>query len=455
MIRFALGCLLMLAGTAVAAGNVLLVTDTEDDYLAFRPDLRLVAANALNQLRDYEVAPATTQVRPDSDARIEAMNKAALDAGLDTLAVVTLYTPARRTATLTTTFYNTRTGELSLQRALEFRLTDDVPALLAQLEYELPLVLKRAFRELGTVVRVSGDELIFDLGINTGVEVGDLYRVFRRGEEIRDARGDSYGYVDDQSGIIEVVSVSSVYAVAQIKLGRLSIRSNDWVERADPSVQADGTILSKLDDQVAISLGREAGVTPGSYFAVFKTIKPITEDDAFREIIGRIRINSVSNGVARGEIARSDHYDLAKALIEEGDAVEEVSYRHRNQFVVGQNSFSILNAPEQSWFAGFQFDSASDIDLAYRVRGSYGDLWYLSLGLVSAIGHSESFRYGLDGIYGPDGPGTQLFVEVDIPTPLDDNLRFSLESGYLLGALEEKEGVNISLSVKLGLDALF
>ncbi|HET8903127.1 MAG TPA: hypothetical protein VFN16_03960 [Saccharospirillum sp.] len=46
-------------------------------------------------------------------------------------------------------------------------------------------------------------------------------------------------------------------------------------------------------------------------------------------------------------------------------------------------------------------------------------------------------------------------LEEDIPTPLDDNARFSLESGYLLGAIEEKEGVNISLSVKLGLDALF
>lgn len=46
-------------------------------------------------------------------------------------------------------------------------------------------------------------------------------------------------------------------------------------------------------------------------------------------------------------------------------------------------------------------------------------------------------------------------LEEDIPTLLDDNARFSLESGYLLGAIEEKEGVNISLSVKLGLDALF
>jgi hypothetical protein len=453
--RLVIVCLLLFTGSAFAAGNVLLVTDLEDDALAFRPDLRLVAINALNQLEDYEVAPATTQVRPNSDARIEAMNKAALDAGLDTLAIVTLYTPKRRTATLTITFYNTRTGELSLQRALEFRLTDDVPALLAQLEYELPLVLKRAFRELGTVVRVSGDELIFDLGANTGIEVGDLYRVYRRGEEIRDARGDSYGYVDDQSGIVEVVSVSSVYSIAKIKLGRLSIRSNDWVERADPDLQANGIILSKLDDEVAINLGREAGVTPGSYFAVYKTIKPITEDDAFREVIGRIRINSVDGGVARGEIARSDHYDLAKALIEEGDAVEEVSYRHRNQLVVGQNSFSILNEPGQTWFAGFQFDSATDIDLAYRLRGSYGEHWYMSLGLVSAIGHSESFRYGLDAVYGPDGPGTQLFVEVDIPTPLDDNVRFSLETGYLLGAIEEKEGVNVSLSVKVGLDALF
>jgi hypothetical protein len=48
-----------------------------------------------------------------------------------------------------------------------------------------------------------------------------------------------------------------------------------------------------------------------------------------------------------------------------------------------------------------------------------------------------------------------LFVEVYIPTPLDDNVRFSLESGHLPGIIEEKEGVNISPSVKLGPDALF
>ena len=42
-----------------------------------------------------------------------------------------------------------------------------------------------------------------------------------------------------------------------------------------------------------------------------------------------------------------------------------------------------------------------------------------------------------------------------IQTPLNESVRFSMKNGYLLGALEEKAGVNISLSVKLGLDALF
>lgn len=87
---------------------------------------------------------------------------------------------------------------------------------MAQLEYELPLVLKRAFRELGTVVRVTGDELIFDLGIHTGVEVGDLYRVFRRGKEIHDARGDRYGYVDDQSDSVRL-SLESGYLLGAIE----------------------------------------------------------------------------------------------------------------------------------------------------------------------------------------------------------------------------------------------
>lgn len=447
-------CLLWAASSLCLAQNLLLVTDLDDDNLASRPDLRLVASQAINQLRDFEVSTSKTSERPNSQAKIDAMIDAAERAGLSSVAIVTLYPGGWGSSKLTTSFYSVANGELQMQRSLDFS-TRDVQSILAQLEYELPLMLKREYRELGTVVRVTADRLYFDLGESAGVEVGQLYRVFRRGEEIRDSRGESYGYVDEQSGIIEVVSVSGVYSVGEIKLGRLAIRNNDWVELTDPNIRVEGEVLSKLDNEVAINLGRDAGIIPGSYFAIYKTVKPIDDEQSFREMVGRIRVNEVDEHIARGEIARSDHYDLAKAMIEEGDRVEEVAYRHRNQVEVGQNLFGILGDLDQTYFVGMRFDSNSDINLGYRIRASVLDPYYGSIGLVSALNNSESFRYGLDGVYGPDGLGTQLFVEADIPTPLSSRARFSLEGGYLLGGIEEAEGLNISLSAKLGLGSLF
>jgi len=445
--------LFLTSGTAWAAGNLLLVTDLPDDQLGYRAELRRVAAAAINQLDDYEVSRARTEVRPDSEAKIDAMIDAARRADLTAMAVVVLADAGWRDSELSIRLYDVASGEVILQRTLELD-SRDTEALLAQLEYDLPIQLKREFRELGRVIQTDPDEIVFDLGSNAGVEAGQLYRVFRRGEEVRDTQGNHYGYVRQQSGVVEVTAVGAVYARAEIKLGRLSIRHNDWVERAGPDLQAEGRILSKLDNEVAINLGRDTGISTGSYFTVRKTIQPIDDNHAFREEVGRIRITAVEDELAYGEIARSDHYDLSRALIQEGDTLEEVSYRHRNQWVLGRNSYGVLGDPSQIWFLGFQTESVQDIDLSYRFRAGWGDTWYGSVGLINALNHSESFRYGLDGLYGTDGLGTHLFIEVDIPTPVSDRARFSLETGYLLGAIEDAEGLSLSLSVKLGLGRL-
>lgn len=447
-------CALLMSQLAVASGNVLLVTDLDEDNLTYRPDLRLIAINAINRLQDYEVANAKTDARPSSPEAIGAMIDAAKQANLEAVAVVTLYESRRKRATVTTSLYSVGTGDLIIQRALEFRF-DELTALLAQLEYELPLMLKREFRELGTVVKVTADQVYFDLGKSAGVEVGQLFKVFRRGAEIRSATGESFGFVDEQSGIIEITEVSSIYSIAEIKLGRLSIHNNDWVELADQDIAVRGQVVSKLDSQIAVNIGRKAGIAPGAYFAVYKDIKKISDDDAFREIIGRIRITDVDANSARGEIARSDHYNLAKALIEEGDYIEEVSYRHRNQFVLGQTNFGILNDTQSTWLAGLNMESGFSSSLSFRARGAYGDNWFISLGANSALNNSESFRYGLDFVYGEDGTGTYLFTDANIPTPLSRYVLFAIEAGYLLGANDNAEGLSVGLSAKFGLDSLF
>ncbi|EAR11233.1 FlgT C-terminal domain-containing protein [Reinekea blandensis] len=444
---------LMYASAAVGAGNVLLVTDLDDDNLNYRPDLRLLATSAINRLQDYEVANAKTSARPNSSEAIGAMIEAADRAGLEAVAVITLYTD-RRDATLTASLYSVSTGELTIQRALEFRFRD-MPPLLAQLEYELPLMLKREFRELGSVVKVDSDLVYFDLGRNAGVEPGQIYRVFRRGEEIKTRSGDSFGFVDEQTGVIEVVEVSAIYAIAEIHLGRMSIQFDDWVELTGQDFAVRGQVLSKLDNQIAVNIGRRAGVSPGAYFAIYKDIKAIDDDDAFRETIGRIRITEVSADTARGEIARSDHYRLAKALIQEGDYIDEVSYRHRNQLLFGQSSFGILGDTSSTWNAGLNLESGVRTDLAFRVRGAYGDTWFASLGANSALNHSESFRAGLDILYSEDGLGTYLFTDANIPTPLNRYMLFAIEAGYLLGGNDNAEGLSVGVTLKLGIDSLF
>lgn len=437
-----------------ASGNVLLVTDLDDDDLSFRPDLRLVATNAINRLQNYEVSNAKTETRPTTSEAIGAMINAAADANLSAVAVVTLYTPKRRQATVTASLYSVATGDLIIQRALEFRFRD-LTALLAQLEYELPLMLKREFRELGAVVKITSDRVYFDLGRSAGVEVGQVYRVFRRGTEISSSQGESFGYLDEQTGVIEIVETSAIYSIGEIRLGRLNIRNNDWVELAADDVQVRGRVLSKLDEQVAINLGSKAGVTPGSYFAVYKNIKAIDEEDSFREIIGRIRITEVEADKSRGEIAASDHYRLAKALITEDDIIEEVSYLHRNQLIFGQTSFGVLNETESVWHLGASFQSGLSSDLFMRVRGSYEENWYVAAGLNAALNHSESFHYGLDILYGDDGLGTYLFTDANIPTPVSKYVLFAIEAGYLLGGNDNIEGLSIGLNAKFGLDSVF
>ncbi|MEJ2042721.1 MAG: hypothetical protein P8X74_05800 [Reinekea sp.] len=442
-----------LAGSALAAGNVLLVTDLNDDNLGFRPDLRLIATGAINRLRDFEVASAKTSARPNTPEAIAGMIKAAGDAQLSTVAVATLYNK-RRKATMTVSMYNVASGELTLQRALEFRFKE-MPALLSRLEYELPLMLKREFRELGIAVKVTSDQVYFDLGTNAGIEVGQIFRVFRRGEEIKNSHGESYGFVDQQSGIIEVVEVSSVYAVGEIHLGRLSIRNNDWVELGEPDLAVRGQVLSKLDEQVAINIGRRAGVTPGSYFAIYKDIKDIDSDDAFREMIGRIRITQVDRDTAFGEIARSDHYRLAKALINEGDYIDEVTYHHRNQFLIGQTSFGISGTSTSKAVLGINLGTGINTNLSFRARSAFGDHWFASGGFNSALNNSESFSYGLDILYTKDGFGTYMFTDANLPTPFSKYMRFAIEAGYLIGADKNIEGASVGLSAKFGLDSFF
>jgi len=123
--------------------------------------------------------------------------------------------------------------------------------------------------------------------------------------------------------------------------------------------------------------------------------------------------------------------------------------------LLGQTNFGILGDTESIWNAGVNVESGFSTDLSFRLRGAYGTNWFIAAGVNSALNHSESFRYGLDFVYGTDGFGTYLFTDANIPTPVDRYVLFAIEAGYLLGANENVEGLSVGLSAKIGLDSLF
>ncbi len=77
-----------------------------------------------------------------------------------------------------------------------------------------------------------------------------------------------------------------------------------------------------------------------------------------------------------------------------------------------------------------------------------------SAGIMSSIGHSKNFFYGIDVLY-LDGAGANLFLSVDIPTPFSDKVGLNLETGYIVGTDDKYEGLEVTLGLKFPLGDLF
>lgn len=330
-------------------------------------------------------------------------------------------------------------------------------ALFANLESELPLTLKIKLAEVGSVIKKNGELVYFNLGSSSGIRVGNIYRTFKPGDKLVNQDGDTFGWIEETTGIVKVTHSQSTYSTAQILLGRLSINENNFIEMASEQQESSyiGNIISVHEDQVAIGLGENVGVAEGASYAVFKDIKTIKDTESFREKLGEVRIHSVHEDFSVGELSLSNHYELTKALIKQGDPVEEIKSANLNLVSLGQigtNSLSSTSS-DNIIMAGYQSESDQVSGMVFRYRAGYGNDFMLSAGVMNSINHSPNFFYGLDAVY-LDGIGANFFLSVDVPTPVD-TVKVNMETGYMAGVGDDYEGFNLNISIKYPFEALF
>lgn len=310
---------------------------------------------------------------------------------------------------------------------------------------------------MGSIIKKESELVYFNLGNSSGIKEGSIYRVFKPSEKLINQDGDTFGWIEQTTGIVKVTHSQSTYSTAQILLGRLSIAGNDFIELAskqNPN-HYQGNIISVHENQVAIGLGDDVGVSEGSSYAVFKDIKTIKDTESFREKLGEIRIHSVHEDFAIGEISLSSHYQLSKSLMKEGDPVEEVKPTDLNLVSFGQMGTNALSSTSSDniLMAGYQTESQEVSGMLYRYRAGYGDEFLVSIGIMNSINHSPNFFFGLEGVY-LDGVGANFFLSVDVPTPID-SVKINMETGYMAGFGDSYEGFNLNISVKYPLEGIF
>lgn len=70
----------------------------------------------------------------------------------------------------------------------------------------------------GTIISISDEMVYFDLGIDDGVKLGDVYTVYKEGKMlIHPVTGEVLGVEEDTIGTIEILEVRPNYAVGKIK----------------------------------------------------------------------------------------------------------------------------------------------------------------------------------------------------------------------------------------------
>ncbi len=136
---------------------------------------------------------------------------------------------------------------------------------------------------------LPGDMLEIDYGSSQGAAPGQVLRIFREGEEVRDPSTGGRGRVYRAAGVCSVIETRPSTAVVQLEHGYLAVREGDLVfpYRASEEVLINNepstrdfsvhvlalknpdTRRAYVFDVVYINAGAEAGIRPGDVFSAF------------------------------------------------------------------------------------------------------------------------------------------------------------------------------------------
>ncbi len=455
-IKTALLCLiasyLWIPGTAFTAesriiGYVLVTGHYKDANFDFRDVVR----KSINNLKRFRVSTKVDGVIAPVKSIKEKL-RAARKAGIRWVANVSLSTE-KREGLLSFKIYRTN-GENTFNWKEEFRIKN-VKSFLALMEYEMPKKLKIRFLELGRVIKKDKRLIYFDLGETAGVKPGDIYEIYKEGDEITDNKGNSYGNLEIMTGVVKVTSVTSIYSIGEIKIGALAIRPKHYVRLSTHKSKAvTPEILSMLESEVAINIGKNVGVEEGNYYSVYRDIKKIRGNEAFRQVIGHIKINEVYEDFSKGELSISDTFELTRNIINKGDRVEEVESPRKPMWSVNSLMTNVDGgAGKKIYYATYQRDSSANVSMVYRFKGGYDSGQpMLGFGVMKSIKHSSHFFTGLEVLYF-NAIAVHLFVSVDVDTPISKNLKINLESGFIIAQKDDAyNGISSSIGLKYGFE---
>lgn len=460
-------CCLTLSLTALSAlaapKQSQIYLDLSEDWQPHAGQFKQILLESFKRLSSWQTQAAILEAQGKT---IEEIRQANSNAKIDGILVAKLSNTTQKgegwfaddeeKTAVQISLYDKATGNLILEVQQNLPRTQP-SALFANLESELPLTLKIKLAEVGSIIKKSSELVYFNLGNTAGIQAGQIFRTFKPGDKLINKQGEVFGWIEKTTGIVRITHSQSTYSTAEILLGRLSISENDFIELASEQdeKQYAGKIISVHENKVAINLGDTVGVADGANYAVFKDIKTIKDQESFREKLGDIRIQSVYEDYAVGELSLSNHYNLSKALIKEGDPVEEIKPVSMDLISFGQMGTNALSSSSSDniLMAGYQTQSEQVSGMLFRYRGGYGSDVMLSAGVMTSINHSPNFFYGLDAVY-LDGVGANFFLSVDVPTPID-GVNINMETGYMAGVGDSYEGFNLNISVKYPFDQLF
>ena len=444
--------LLFSSQSFAADEDIVVYTYLNGHYKDHSADFRTIARKSLNNLRKFKVTKGP-KGRISAKTALKDRLKAASKAGVRWLADVKFDTEKKKGELV---FLIYRTNGENIFRWVEKYKIKSMKAFLAQMEYHMPLKLKTKFLELGRIIKTDKRLVYFDLGETAGVKVGDTYQVYEEGDEIEDDDGNSYGYLEDTRGIIEVTDVTSVYSIGEVIIGQLSIDNGHWVKQTTELTpdSFNGKILSVLENKIAINIGKNVGVEEGSYYAVFREIKDINGKESFRQPVGHIKVNEVFDSFSKGELSISDTFNLTKYTIKKGDKVEEVESPRKNMWSLNQLMTNV-NSDTGTRVLNFSYqrDSLVNVNMVYRLKGGYGNATpFAAAGVMQSLGHSAHVFYGIDLMYIGD-TAINMFISVDVDTPLSKSLKINLESGFILAHSDDTyNGLNTSIGLKYAYD---